>query len=162
MGLLYQLTSRLNLGFTARNLYSQVDPDTGTSTTYKLQLNGSTLELAPQPSTNYTHSIEIPKSYILGLAFKPFKHTLLAADLENITDSTNDQTRLHVGLEQNALWNLLSLRLGYFTYKEDTTHEDSTGYTAGLGFNLWIINCSAACVKTDDDKSYIATANIKF
>jgi hypothetical protein len=167
LGFLYQLTSRISLGFTTRNLYSQVDPETGTKTTYGLTANYSdpnvpTLEMVTKNTTNYTHPIEIPKSYVLGLAFRPFKHTLLAADLENITDSANDQTRLHVGLEQTVLWNLLSLRLGYFTYKDDATFEDSTGYTAGVGFNLWIINCSVAGIKTDEDKTYIATVNIKF
>jgi hypothetical protein len=161
LGFLYQATTKLNLGFTARNLYTKVDSDTGTTTTYSYDVSDPLNPQLVSSKSDYNKEIPIPKSYVFGLAFRPFKHTLLAADVENITDSDNDQTRLHAGLEQNALWNLLSLRLGYFTYKDDNK-EDSTGYTAGVGFNLWILNCSAACVDTDDDRAYMATANIKF
>jgi long-subunit fatty acid transport protein len=160
LGLLYQLTSKINLGFIARNLYSQVDEDNGTKTTYKLDYSDThNLKLAKNSTSDYTHEIKIPKTYVLGVAYRPFKHTLLAADVERITNSSNDQTRLHVGLEQNALWNLLSLRLGYFTYNDGS--DDSSASTAGVGFNLWIINCNVAYVDAENP-FYMATANIKF
>ncbi|MGD8399836.1 MAG: hypothetical protein PVH64_02705 [Bacillota bacterium] len=161
LGLLYQLNSKLNIGFTARNLYTNLDSDTGTTTTYGFQLNGSEVEMYSKGTSDYYHPIKIPKSYVLGVAYQPFKYTLLAADVEHITDSANDQTRLHFGLEQNALWNLLSLRLGGYTNKKGSGNDGSTVYTAGLGFNLWIVNCNVAYVDTDDPL-YMATANIKF
>jgi hypothetical protein len=163
LGLLYRLTNKLTLGFTARNLYSEVDSDDGTKTTYSLNYNNNPsdpeVELSSGTKSDYTHEIKIPKTYVLGVAYRPFKHTLLAADVERITNSSNDQTRLHVGLEQNALWNLLSLRLGYFTYNDGS--DDSSASTAGVGFNLWIINCNVAYVDAENP-FYMATANIKF
>jgi hypothetical protein len=166
LGLLYRVNDKLNLGFTARNLYNNVDPDDGTKTTYSLVYNNNPndpdVELNSGTASDYTDdNIKIPKSYVLGVAYRPFKHTLLAADVEHITDSANDQTRLHFGLEQNALWNLLSLRLGGYTNKKGSGNDDSTVYTAGLGFNLWIINCNVAYVDSDDP-FYMATTNIKF
>jgi hypothetical protein len=155
LGFLYRPSPDLTFGFTARNFYSQLDSDTGTTTTYGFQAVGTEVELVTDSTSNYNHTIELPRSYVLGVAFRPFEHTLLAVDFESITNSSNDQTRLHVGMEQTALWNLLALRAGYYSDK------DEDGYTAGLGFNLWILNCNVAYVKVDDPV-YVATVNISF
>jgi hypothetical protein len=156
LGFLYRLDPDLTFGFTVRNLYSQLDSDTGTTTNYGFQVvNGTEVVLAENSTSTYNHPIELPKSYVLGVALRPFEHTLLAVDFESITNSSNDQTRLHVGMEQTALWNLLAFRAGYYSDK------DENGYTAGLGFNLWIFKCNVAYVQVADPV-YVATANISF
>ncbi len=161
IGALLRLTEEVTLGFTAHNLFVQMDSEEGNTTHYILNSTGDPTN--PQPTlsegtkTSYTHSIEIPKTYTLGISYRPFETTLLAADVENITNTSNDQTRFHFGLEQTALWDVLALRLGCFTNK-----GDATSYTAGLGFQLWVLGVNAAYMKHDDGETYWVTGDLYF
>jgi long-subunit fatty acid transport protein len=159
IGALLKLSRKCTLGFVARNAFYEIDSEEGTTTNYKLDFNDpNDLKLVETTTPPYIHSIEIPKTYVLGIAYKPFQSTTLALDVENITNTSNDQTRIHFGLEQTALWNMFALRLGCFTNK-----GESLTYTAGLGFRiLWVIDTNLAIVKTEDDEAGIFTGEIKF
>ncbi len=162
VGVLYKLTSNTNIGFTARNIFYQIDPDEGTLSTYKIDEtiapDNPELILVKESSMTSKLAVEIPRSYILGIAYHPFKSTLISADVEAITNSSNDQTRIHLGLEQSALWNTVAVRLGCFTNK-----DKPVSYTAGLGLRLlWVINTNVAYVKNDDDNAAIVTSEIRF
>jgi long-subunit fatty acid transport protein len=162
IGILYQLTSKVNIGFTARNAFYQIDPDEGTESIYKVQLDttdsGYALGYYKSSSTTKNLAVEIPQSYILGLAYHPFKSTLLSLDVENITNTSNDQTRIHFGLEQTALWNTIAIRLGCFT-----TKDEPISYTAGFGLRLlWIFNTNVAVVKSENNNAAIITEEISF
>lgn len=162
VGVLYKLTSNTNIGFTARNIFYQIDPDEGTLSTYKIDEtidpDNPELILVKESSIISNLSVEIPRSYILGIAYHPFKSTLISADVEAITNSSNDQTRIHFGFEQSALWNTVAVRLGCFTNK-----DKPVSYTAGFGLRLlWVINTNVAYVKNDDDNAAIVTSEIRF
>jgi hypothetical protein len=164
IGALYKLTPEITLGFIARNAFVQIDQDEGSSTHYLLQPNTSdpdsnnwTVDLVGQTPTSYNHSIEIPKAYVVGLAYWPSETTLLAVDVESITNTSNDQTRIHVGLEQTALWDVIALRLGCFTNK-----GEPLVYTGGLGFKLWAISTNVAYVKENDSQIYMITGDLLF
>jgi hypothetical protein len=161
LGMLYKLSPQLNLGFTARNIFAQVTANTGKEVTYGLDENEIILHnnfsLKQTGSKDITGAITLPKSYILGIAYRPYQSTLLAADAETITDSANssdNQTRIHLGFEQKTLWNSVALRLGYFT-------GNSSGYTAGLGLKLWVFNTNLAYVSAEG-KEYVLSGSIKF
>jgi hypothetical protein len=159
IGALYRLTPQITLGFTARNIISQVDTDEGTTATYKLDFSDpNNLKLKEPVETVYHDSVQVPKTYVLGLAYHPFEQTLLAVDLEDITNSTDDQVKIHAGLEQSVFSGVLKLRAGCYT-----TKDDSPSYTAGLGCKIWAFNTNWALVKANDgDNEYIFTAEIKF
>ncbi len=165
VGFLYKLTSKTNIGFTARNVFYQIDPDEGTVSKYTLGANtldpnpdNWTLDLVKQDLPSKKLAVEIPMSYIFGIAYHPFQSTILSADIEAITNSNNDQTRIHFGFEQSALWNTVAVRLGCFTNK-----DKPVSYTAGLGLRLlWVINTNVAYVKNDDDNTAIVTSEIRF
>jgi hypothetical protein len=158
VGALYQLSSQINLGFMARNIFSQVTSDEGKEYTYTLDYTTDPQhpKLNPPTIASYNHSIDLEKSYVLGIAYHPYEATLIAADLETITGSDNDQTRVHVGFEQKMLWDSVAIRLGGFTNK-----GDPTGYTAGLGFKLWIFNTNLAAV-SGNGTGYFLSGSIKF
>lgn len=161
IGTLFRLTEEVTIGFTARNLFAQIDSEEGNSTSYTLDYNGSTtdpqLTLIEGTETSYSHSIEIPRTYTLGISYRPFETTLLAADVESITNTSNDQTRFHFGLEQTALWDVIALRLGCFT-----NQGEAMSYTAGLGFQLWVLGINAAYIKNYDGQTYVITGDIYF
>jgi hypothetical protein len=50
----------------------------------------------------------------LSVALQPFDGTIIALDIEDITSSSDNQTRIHFGLEQTAQWNTFAIRLGGF------------------------------------------------
>jgi len=156
LGVLYKLTPEINLGLMARNVINQVSVDQGNTITY--QVNPITGKLIQTPGEDlWNHTIEMAKSYVLGVAYHPSEATLVAADLETITNSGNDdQTRIHVGIEQKMLWNSTAVRLGCFTNK-----GDPTGFTAGLGLKLWIFNSNLAIV-TGNGTGYFLSGNVKF
>lgn len=161
IGTLLLLTPEVTLGFTAHNLFTQIDPDEGNYTPYTLSYNGDSsnpqVTLVEGTPTNYTHSLEIPKTYTLGMAYRPFDTTTLAIDVESITNTSNDQIRIHAGLEQTALWDFFALRVGYFTNK-----GASASYTAGVGFKLWGLATNAACIKNSDGYFYTLTGDLYF
>ncbi len=158
LGTLFRLTPELTVGLMARNVFSQIDSDSGTTNTYKLDYSDpNNLKLATPTKSNYSHSIEIPKTYTLGFAYRPFETTMLAADVESITNTNNDQTRFHFGLEQTALWDVLALRLGCFTNK-----GEAMSYTSGLGFQLWVLGINAAYIKNYDGQTYLLTGDLYF
>ena len=161
IGTLLRLTPEVTLGFIAHNLFAQINSEKGSNTPYKLNYNGDSsnpqLTLVEGSKTTYTHSIEIPKTYTLGISYRPFETTLLAADVESITNTSNDQIRIHAGLEQTALWDVIALRLGCFTNK-----GESMSYTVGMGFQLWVLGINAAYIKNYDGQTYVITGDLYF
>jgi long-subunit fatty acid transport protein len=153
IGMLYQLSEKTRLGFMGRNILGSVDWKDGKEETYAA---GGTLNPA---TTTYNPTEDIPKSYTLGIACNPYESLTLAADVEMIDETglnAVDQTRLHVGLEQTALWNIIAIRLGAFTNK-----GEDTGYSAGFGTKLGPLLVDAAYVQASDDGYYV-TAGFKF
>jgi hypothetical protein len=159
IGGLLKLSQKFKLGFIARNAFAEIESEEGDTTNYGLDYSDlNNLKLAETGTSTYFNSIELPKTYVLGISYKPFQSTTLALDVENITNTSNDQTRIHFGLEQTALWNTFALRMGCFTNK-----GESLTYTAGLGFRiLWVIDTNLAVVKTEDDEAGIFTGEIRF
>ncbi|HBF38615.1 MAG TPA: hypothetical protein DDW50_15010, partial [Firmicutes bacterium] len=159
LGTLVRLTPDLTMGLVAHNVFSQINSEAGTTNTYSLDYSDSNnLKLTDNPTSSpFSHSIELPKTYDLGLAYRPFETTTLAADIESINNTSDDQIRIHLGMEQTALWDVIALRLGCFTNK-----GASMGYTAGLGFQLWALGTNLAYVKDEEGQTYLGTCDIYF
>ncbi|HBE79385.1 MAG TPA: hypothetical protein DDW65_16670 [Firmicutes bacterium] len=156
IGILYQLNDNTRLGFMGRNILGSVDWKDGKMETYDpTDPTGTTVT----DTKSYNPTEDIPKSYTLGIAYNPYESLTLAADVEMIDETglnAVDQTRLHVGLEQTALWNIIAIRLGAFTNK-----GEDAGYTAGFGTKLGPLLLDAAYVQASDDGYYV-TAGFKF
>ena len=150
LGVLYRLSDQVRFGFIARNLGKDIKVD-GERTTYNFDDTVTT--------TDYHDKVELPKDYAVGVSYRPFKNTLLAFDLQRA--DTYDETRFRIGFEQTALWNIIALRLGAYTIK-----DEPLALTAGLGFKLGPINLGVAAVKEEfNDKEAteaIVTAGIRF
>ena len=164
IGLLYKLTDKVKLGFTGRNLISSVNW-TGTSSTYVLDQNELVLNhkvVFIQQQTPYSAVTSLPRTFDLGISYQPFKSTLLAWDVEVISsddDPDLNQTRLHLGFEQNLLWHILALRLGAFTDKDQV----GLGLTAGFGLKLGPVVVDLAAIQYGNSNLGIfATAGIRF
>ena len=148
LGVLYRLSDQVRFGFIARNLGKDIKL-TGESYDY----------LADEEDVIDGITIELPRDYAVGVSYRPFKNTLLAFDLQRA--DTYDETRFRIGFEQTALWNIIALRLGAYTIK-----DEPLALTAGLGFKLGPINLGVAAVKEEfNDKEAteaIVTAGIRF
>lgn len=164
IGVIYKFNDRLKFGFTGRNLLSSVTWNQ-TTTTYTIDPVASvaqnTVVFKAETPVNSTITSSLPRSFVAGLAFRPMESMLIAVDAEIIAadDSELNQTRFHFGFEQTALWNVVALRLGAFTDK----NEASLGLTAGLGFKAGPILIDLAAIKSGDSNLGIyAAAGIKF
>lgn len=106
-----------------------------------------------ETKTTYTPAPEIG----VGAGFVvPITGTLIACDLENYSlpengnyNKSTSYTDTHIGIEQGILFNIVMLRLGYFT---DLPAED-TFYTYGLGFNLGPVNLGLAAANSSKDSN---------
>lgn len=162
VGVILKLSKDLKLGFMGRNLLSSVNWS-GTSTAYTIdtvQLLNNTVAYN-SVETPYSATTSLPRTFAVGLAYRPYKSSLLAVDAEIITsdDVSFNQTRLHFGFEQTALWNVVALRLGAFTDK----NEASLGLTAGLGFKAGPVLIDLTAIKVGDSGLGIfAGAGFKF
>lgn len=150
IGILYLLNNKTRLGFMGRNIFGNVNWSNGKTINYINAIETNT--------TAYNPSENLSKSYILGIAYNPNKTLTLAADAEMIdaSNDTNDQTRFHIGMEQTALWNSVTLRLGAYTNK-----DEQASLTGGLGFKLGLIILDVAYVSAKTTEEYL-TADLKF
>jgi hypothetical protein len=164
IGVLYQLTDKVKLGFAARNLLSSV---AWSGTKYKYTIDEPNSDISNSQiawnstQESYSATTFLPRTYTVGASCRLSKSTLIAADIEIITaeDADLNQTRFHIGFEQTALWNAVALRLGAFTDK----NEASVGLTAGLGFKLGPVLVDVAALKAGDSSlGFFATAGFKF
>lgn len=102
----------------------------------------------------------------VGASLKvPVLGTTLAADLENLPPLSEDEDMFyHIGLEQNLILNLLSLRAGTYGLFDDVNGKDSA-YTVGLGLNLTKFHLDLAVGsndKFDDNMTGIISGRFKF
>lgn len=107
----------------------------------------------PETETKTTYS---PAPEIgVGAGFVvPLTGTLIACDLENYSLPTNGDynkstsySDTHIGIEQAVLFNIVMLRLGYFTYGP----TEDTFYTYGLGINLGPVSLGASAANSSKD-----------
>jgi len=151
LGVLYRLSDQVKLGFIARNIGGEIDFDVTTT-------NHITSEELKDPET-----VDLPREYAVGVSYRPFKNTLLAGDIQKCDARlfTKEQTRIRIGLEQTALWNIFALRLGAYTNK-----DESLAFTAGLGFKLGPLAIGLAGVREEYDgkkaDEALATVGIRF
>ena len=153
LGVIYRLSDQVKFGFIARNLGGDID------------LEGKTMKYLPsEEEKNYSRSLELPKEYSVGVSYRPFKNTLLAFDVQKCgyrPPYTPEQTRFRIGFEQTALWNIIALRLGAYTVK-----DEPLALTAGLGFKLGPVNIGVAAVKEEfngkEATGGIVTTGIRF
>jgi hypothetical protein len=149
IGALYHISDNFKVGAMARNVSGSVN---WTSVTYK---KNDVVQ-----ATHPTITDKLPKTYMLGLAYYPYKSLLIAVDFEKIDalNDNEDQSRTHLGLEQTALWNAVSLRLGTFTNK-----DRPNGVSGGLGLKLGPVVVDLAGQKVGDlEASYFVSAGFKF
>ncbi|MDI3280464.1 MAG: hypothetical protein QJR13_03760, partial [Bacillota bacterium] len=145
LGVQAKLTDLLVVGLKVQDLVSQASGTTKTSTeTIDAYGNRTTTE-----STQDWRPDLSPKLRA-GVAFRPPTGTTLAADLEQ--DGT-----LHLGAEQNLLWNALSLRAGAILAPNQLTE-----YRAGLGFNLWALHLDVAAGAVGKGASAMLGLSAKF
>lgn len=164
IGALYTVNEDFKVGFTTRNLYSSVNW-TGKTHGYTLDEDKFTDPENPtvefkDSSQPYSATSSLPRTYAFGASYKPYKSGLLAADVEIISadDADLSQTRLHVGFEQTALWNIFALRLGAFTEK-----NQPVGLTAGLGLKLGPLGLDLAALKAGESEyGFFITGGLKF
>lgn len=154
LGALYRLSDQVKFGFIARNIGGDID------------LDGKITSYYPNPEgveTDWPKTVDLPREYAVGVSYRPFKNTLLAGDIQKCDARlfTKEQTRVRVGFEQTALWNIFALRLGAYTNK-----GESPAFTAGLGFKLGPLAIGVAGVREEyDDKKadeLLATVGIRF
>ena len=153
LGVLYRLSDQVRFGFIARNLGKDI------------KLKGERfnyLEDKEYPIEEIT--IDLPRDIAVGVSYRPFKNTLLAFDVQKCgyrPPYTPEQTRFRIGFEQTALWNIIALRLGAYTVK-----DEPLALTAGLGFKLGPVNIGVAAVKEEfngkEATGGIVTTGIRF
>lgn len=155
LGVLYRLSDQVKFGFIARNIGGDIDLD-GKKMNY--------LEIEEEErESDYSETVDLPREYAVGVSYRPFKNTLLAGDIQKCDARlfTKEQTRVRIGFEQTALWNIFALRLGAYTNK-----GESPAYTAGLGFKLGPLAIGVAGVREEygDKKAdeLLATVGIRF
>jgi hypothetical protein len=164
IGAIYKLNDKLKLGFTGRNLLSSVTWDQ-TTTNYIIDpiasADQSQVVFEQGTTVKSTVTSSLPRTFAFGAAYRATKTTLLAVDVEVITadDADLNQTRYHFGFEQTALWNVVALRLGAFTDK----NEKSLGLTAGLGFKAGPVLIDLAAIQAGNSSlGFFAAAGFKF
>ncbi|MGE5604844.1 MAG: OmpP1/FadL family transporter [Bacteroidota bacterium] len=148
VGVLYRLSDQVRFGFMVRNLGKDI------------KLKGKSYDyIADVEDVIDGVTIELPKDYAVGVSYRPFKNTLLAFDVQRA--DTYDETKFRIGFEQTALWNIIALRLGAYTIK-----DEPLALTAGLGFKLGPLAIGVAAVQEEiNDKEAtegIVTAGIRF
>lgn len=154
LGVLYRLSDQVKFGFIARNIGGDIDLEVK-----KIDF----LKAEEERESNYSETVDLPREYAVGVSYRPFKNTLLAGDIQKCDARlfTKEQTRVRIGFEQTALWNIFALRLGAYTNK-----GESPAYTAGLGFKLGPLAIGVAGVREEyDDKKadeLLATVGIRF
>lgn len=151
LGVLYRLSDQVRFGFMVRNLGKKIDLD-GEKTEYNM--DGTIAN-----TYDYSGEQELPKDYVVGVSYRPFKNTLLAFDVQRA--DTYDETKYRIGFEQTALWNIIALRLGAYTVK-----DEPLALTAGLGFKLGPLAIGAAVfreeINDEEATGAIVTAGIRF
>lgn len=153
LGVLYRLSDQVKFGFIARNIGGEIDLE-GKKTIYYP---------SPENEEDWSDTVDLPREYAVGVSYRPFKNTLLAGDIQKCDARlfTKEQTRVRIGFEQTALWNIFALRLGAYTNK-----GESPAFTAGLGLKLGPLAIGVAGVREeyDDTKAdeLLATVGIRF
>lgn len=134
-----------NFGLIGRNLNSPEFDGFDTST---LLSNGST-------SLVHVDSVKVKPQVAVGVAFIPFETLTLEVDYdltENDTVLTDYATQnLSLGLEWNAL-RFLALRAG--AYQNMAQSDIGLVYTAGLGFNFWLMQLDIAGAYSGETSQY--------
>lgn len=123
LGALYRFGDKLRFGVVARNV------------------NSPSFDMKPLLAGD-KDSISEDAQVRAGVAYRPFKSLLLAADIditENDTtvSSTAASRIVSAGLEGNV-FNFMQLRAG--VYKNIANDDIGPVFTAGLGINLWAVN----------------------
>ncbi len=152
LGVLYRLNDQIKFGFIARNIGGDIE------------LDGQTTDYITDSEVEWSDTVDLPREYAVGVSYRPFKNTLLSGDIQKCDERepfTPEQTRIRVGFEQTALWNIFALRLGAYTNK-----GEPLALTAGLGFKLGPLAIGLAGVREEfDDKEAIeglVTLGIRF
>lgn len=162
LGALYTIDEQWKVGAVGRNLLSSVNW-AGEVHKYTIDeeklVDSATVDFkeSVQP---YSATSSLPRTFAFGASYKPYKSGLLAADVEIISADEADlnQTRLHLGFEQTALWNIFALRLGAFTEK-----DQPVGLTAGLGLKLGPFMLDLAALKAGESEyGAFITGGLKF
>lgn len=155
LGALYRLSDQVKFGFIARNIGGDIDLDGKKNVYYPSDDAGE---------HDWSETIDLPREYAVGVSYRPFKNTLLAGDIQKCDKRepfTPEQTRVRIGFEQTALWNIFALRLGAYTNK-----GESPAFTAGLGFKLGPLAIGVAGVREEYDgkkaDEVLATVGIRF
>lgn len=123
LGALYRFGDKLRFGVVARNV------------------NSPSFDMKPLLAGD-KDSISEDAQVRAGVAYRPFKSLILAADIditENDTTVSNSSTSriVSAGLEGNV-FNFMQLRAGI--YKNIANDDIGPVFTAGLGINLWAVN----------------------
>ena len=136
VGFLYRLSDQVKFGFTVRNLGKKID------------LDGEEIEYPGSGQVEYPifGTIELPRDIAVGISYRPFKNTLLAFDVQkcDARPFTPGQTRFRFGFEQTTFWNIIAIRLGAYTNK-----DESMALTAGVGFDLGPLEVGVAGIREE-------------
>ena len=163
-GVLAKVTDIFKVGAQIENLYSSGYDLEGNKTLSSYDPAAGEWNEIETKSYNKTDA-EIKRNLRVGASVEvPIVGTTVAADLENITSlSQTEGTVYHLGLQQNLILNLISVRAGTYGPFDDI-NGDNTMYTAGLGINLTKLHLDAAigADKTVDNLSGMISGRFKF
>jgi hypothetical protein len=142
LGVLYQANDHLKLGLMARNFMGKIKWK-------KISCQGN-----PPPPL----SVDLDKSYLIGMAFHPNENLLMAVDLEAVdaVDNRQDQTNLHVGLEQGLARNTVKLRMGAFTER-----NKPAALTTGIGLQSGPVLMDLGAIN-QEKTTFFLTVGFKF
>ncbi len=116
LGLLVPVNEKLSWGATVRDLYTKIDWTKGGTTEvshYVLNSDGS-ITVTSNSVSDFASSreTEIQKpSFRTGVAFRPWKSMILAADFEGESVYSHSAA-WHFGVEQKVLFDIIALRVG--------------------------------------------------
>ena len=159
IGVQTKITPLISLGAVIRNLSASTNRVTK-STDITVDTSGQITDgTETEKKSSYTPA---PETGVGVGVVVPITGTLIACDLENYSYPDNNNvnkstafTDTHIGIEQGFFFNLVMLRLGYFSYGAG---EDNF-YTYGMGINAGpaSINLAAANSQKDFQNSIAMT-----
>ncbi|MFC1767872.1 hypothetical protein ACFLZ2_04930 [Candidatus Margulisiibacteriota bacterium] len=142
-----KITPWLTAGVVVRNLVSSINSDV-TSTGLKVYYTG-TVETTGE--IKRTGNTSLPMEVGVGVAsIIPATGTILAADMEMYGLNNTSYTDLHLGVEQKLLFNVLALRMGYYTYGPLSDSYYTIGAEINMGFELGISSANSVTDSTNN------------
>ena len=161
VGLLFG-SKQLKVGIAGRNV-TGIGNWEGSTTKYSYNLDPITpmnSRFVAGTPESFTSKMPLPATYSVGIAWRPSRSTLMAADLETIinpVDGALNQFNHHLGLEQTISKKSITLRAGVFS-----RNDEKIGLSGGVGFKAGSILIDIAVLTVNSNIGIYATTGFKF